>query len=108
MSSPNDAYSSSGTPNETVKTPEQRRQVLAQQVRSLVTQGGRVESQNEFDAVIANGQPINHTLHAIVTFCTCGIWGLVWIVLALTGGVKRSMASVDEYGYVSVQKITTS
>lgn len=105
MSSP-EGY---GAPQESVKSPEQRKQVLAQQVRSLVTQGGRVESQNEFEAVVATGQPVNHTLHLIITVLTCVVlWGPVWLILTLTGGVKRSLVAVDEYGYVTVQKITTS
>ncbi|MGX6446846.1 hypothetical protein ACVU7I_02080 [Patulibacter sp. S7RM1-6] len=91
-----------------VKTVEERKLALTQQVRSLVTQGARIESQNEFEAVVAVGQPVNHTLHAIITLFTCGLWGLVWIVLGITGGVKRQMVTVDEYGYVSVQKITTA
>lgn len=93
---------------ETLKGAEDRKLALAQQVRGLVTQGGRVESQNEFDAVLATGQPVNHVLHAIITLFTCGIWGLVWIVLSITGGIKRQLVSVDEYGYVTVSKITTS
>lgn len=96
-----------GRPAGSVRSVDERRQLLAQQVRSMVTQGGRVESQNDFDAVIATGQPVNHVLHAILSFLTCGIWAVVWIVLVATGGVKRSMASVDEYGYITVQKILT-
>ena len=27
----------------------------------------------------------NHTLHLILTICTCGLWGFVWIVAAMMG-----------------------
>ena len=25
----------------------------------------------------------NHTLHFIITFCTCGLWVIVWIILTI-------------------------
>jgi hypothetical protein len=86
--------------------PEQRRALLAQQIASMVaSQGARVESQSDFQAVLATGQPVNHVLHAIIFFCTCGIWLLVWLILALTGGVKRHLVTVDEFGNVNVQPV---
>jgi len=88
--------------------PEQRRALLAQQIASMVaSRGARVESQSDFQAVLATGQPVNHVLHAIIFFCTCGIWLLVWLILALTGGVKRQLVTVDEFGNVNVQAIRT-
>ena len=89
------------------KGPEERRYALTEQVRMLVTQGARVESQNEYDAVVVNGKEINHTLHLILSVVTCGIWLLVWGGIAIWGGPTRQLATVDEYGHVSVQKITT-
>jgi hypothetical protein len=86
--------------------PEQRRALLGQQIASMVaSQGARVESQSDFQAVLATGQPVNHVLHAIIFFCTCGIWLLVWLILALTGGVRRQLVTVDEFGNVNVQAV---
>jgi hypothetical protein len=80
--------------------------MLAQQVASMVaSRGARVESQSEFQAVLATGQPVNHVLHAIIFFCTCGIWLLPWILLALFGGVKRNLVAVDDFGNVNVQSV---
>jgi hypothetical protein len=87
------------------KSAEERQRALAQQIRSMVTQGGRVESQSDFDAVIANGKEVNHVLHAILTVFTCLIWGIVWIVIAITGGVSRQLVAIDEYGDVLVQNV---
>jgi hypothetical protein len=28
-------------------------------------------------------RPFNHTLHLIITICTCGAWLPVWIILAI-------------------------
>ncbi len=87
------------------KSSEERRQILAQQVQFATTRGRRVESQMDYQAVLIEGKPVNHTLHAILTIFTCLIWGLVWAVIAATGGEKRELLLVDEYGNVQIQKM---
>jgi hypothetical protein len=89
------------------KPSDDRKRVLSQQIRSMVTAGGRIESQADFEAVIATGKDVNHTLHAILTLATCLMWGLPWAVIAATGGVKRQLVTVDEFGDVLVQRIET-
>jgi hypothetical protein len=89
------------------KLADDRKRALSQQVRSMVTAGGRIESQSDFEAVIATGKDVNHTLHAILTVATCLLWGLPWAVVAATGGVKRQLVTVDEFGDVLVQRIET-
>lgn len=79
---------------------QQRRAALAQAVAQSVASGGRVESQSDFQAIIVYGQRVNHTLHAILTIFTCLLWGIVWIIVATTGGEKRSVLMVDEYGNI--------
>ena len=79
--------------------------MLAQAVQSDVVKGGRVESQQDFQAVVVFGKPVNHVLHLILTLVTCGIWGIVWIALAIFGGENRVMVVVDEYGNVLRQKL---
>jgi hypothetical protein len=87
-------------------SPEARRQALAQHIATAVaTQGARVESQSDFQAVLLTGQVVNHVLHAILTLFTCGIWGIVWLLIVLTGGVKRHLLQVDDYGNVLVQHV---
>jgi hypothetical protein len=87
------------------KSSDERKARLAQTIGGQVAGGARVESQSDYQAVLVRGKPINHTLHLILTLVTCLIWGLVWIVLAITGGEKRSIASVDDFGNVSVQRM---
>jgi hypothetical protein len=89
------------------KPADERKRALSQQVRSMVTAGGRIESQADFEAVIATGNDVNHTLHAILTLATCFMWGLPWAVIAATGGVKRQLVTIDEFGDVLVQRIET-
>ena len=38
---------------------------------------------------MVRGQRVNHLLHFIVGFLTLGLWWVVWLILALTGGEKR-------------------
>ena len=46
------------------------------------------------------GKPVNHLLHLILTIVTVGLWGIVWIIVALTGGERRMQIAIDEYGNV--------
>jgi hypothetical protein len=82
-----------------------RRNILAQQIQASAVRGLRVESQDRYQAILLEGQPVNHVLHAILTLGTCGLWGIVWAVLAATGGQKRHLISVDEYGNVVHQQL---
>lgn len=94
-----------GAVSSTRKSSDDRKALLAQTVSSEIAQGARIESQSEYQAVLVRGKPINHILHLILTLVTCGIWGIVWIILASTGGEKRSVASVDDFGNVTVQRL---
>ncbi len=55
--------------------------------------------------MLIEGKPINNTLHAILTVFTCLLWGIVWAVIAATGGEKRELLLVDEYGNVQIQHL---
>lgn len=79
---------------------EDRKARLAQAVANEVAGGRRVESHSDFQAVVVEGKPVNHVLHLILTLVTCGLWGFVWLVLALMGGEKRYVLSIDAYGNV--------
>lgn len=92
----------------TKKTAEERKALLAQAIQTQVVGGGRVESQSDFQAVIIKGHKVNHVLHFIIGFFTFFLWWIVWAVIAITGGEKRSMISVDEFGNVLVQRISKS
>jgi hypothetical protein len=91
--------------NTTRRSGDERKAILARQLQSAVARGLRIESQSDYQAVLVEGKPVNHTLHAIITIFSCGLWGIVWIVLAITGGEKREMIVVDEFGNVQLQKL---
>jgi hypothetical protein len=87
------------------KSSEARKAALAQAIQNEVVQGGRIESQSDFQAVVVFGKPVNHILHLILTIVTCLVWGIVWIAMLIWGGEKRVMVSIDEYGNVLRQEI---
>lgn len=87
------------------KTAEERKELLARTLAGQIAAGGRVESQSDFQAVVVNGKKVNHVLHLILTLVTLGFWVIIWIALAIFGGEKRSMVTVDEFGNASVQKV---
>jgi hypothetical protein len=85
-------------------TPQRRTDVLARRLRSLESQGWRVESQTRFEVVVAHAAP-NHVLHGILTFLFIGLWAPVWITLASQGGMKRRAISVDQWGNLRTKRL---
>jgi pyruvate/2-oxoglutarate dehydrogenase complex dihydrolipoamide acyltransferase (E2) component len=92
----------------TRRTADERKVILSQQLQTAAARGLRIESQSDFQAVLVEGKPVNHTLHAILTIFTCLLWGIVWAIIAGTGGESRQMVVVDEFGNVLWQKLGKS
>ncbi len=90
---------------QTDKTDSERKALLANTLQGQVANGARIESQGDFQAVVVRGHRVNHLLHFFIGLITLGIWWLVWIVIAITGGEKRQMITVDQFGNVFVQKV---
>lgn len=89
----------------TRRTADERKVILSQQLQTAAARGLRIESQSDFQAILVEGKPVNHTLHAILTIFTCLLWGIVWAIIAATGGESRQMVVVDEFGNVLWQKL---
>ena len=87
------------------KTSEERKEALSRLITSQLSQGWRIESQSDFQAVLLRGHGVNHVLHLLITFFTVGLWGIVWIALVLLGGEKRQVAQVDEWGNPAISKL---
>lgn len=87
------------------KTDVERKALLANTLQGQVANGARIESQSDFQAVVVRGHRVNHLLHFLIGFITFFLWWIVWLVLAITGGEKRQMVSVDQFGNVFVQKV---
>jgi hypothetical protein len=86
------------------KSAEERKELLAKQIQNAAATGARVETQSDFQAIVVRGKPVNHVLHGVLTLFTLGVWGIVWIILALTGGENGQMLLVDEWGNPSIQQ----
>lgn len=87
-------------PPSSVATPEQRRRNLANALQMDVAAGWRVESQTDESAVLVKGGVTNHTLHLILTILSCGMWGLVWLIMVVVNQRKAVVLRVDDYGNV--------
>jgi hypothetical protein len=82
-------------------SPEMRRALLNQALMAKATRGFRVESQHDFQAVVVKPANVNHVVHLIVTLLTCGLWLLVWLIIAMSAKTTRMIMYVDEFGQVS-------
>jgi hypothetical protein len=77
---------------------EGRKATLDAALQRAEADGWRVESRTDLQATLAKGKKLNTTLHLILTIVTVGIWGIVWFILWITGGIKHRLITVDEYG----------
>lgn len=89
----------------TKKSAEERKELLARQIQSAAATGARVETQSDFQAIVVRGKPVNHVLHGLITLFTIGIWAIGWLIIGLTGGEKREMLVVDDWGNPNIQKL---
>lgn len=79
-----------------------RQQRLQEYVSGYVasTRGG-VENATPYTAVVITGQKVNHVLHLLISVLLCGFWLPIWLLIAITGGEKRHVISVDQCGNVT-------
>ena len=71
----------------------------------MVRDGYRVESQTDYQAILVRGRRPNHLLHLILSIVTLGLWAIfVWLPVAVFGGEKRRVVTVDAYGNVATTK----
>ena len=63
-------------------------------------------SENLTAVLKKEGEKVNHTLHGIITFLTCGAWGLVWLPLHLRAGKdSRIRVSIDDSGNLVEEEV---
>jgi hypothetical protein len=88
------------------KSTDERKYLLAQRVAQMAGEGYRVESQSDFMAVMVSGRRVNHLLHFFIGIFTLGLWWIAWLIMALAGGERRQVVTVDEYGNLVVGRRT--
>ena len=67
-----------------------------------------METQGDFNAVIRfGGKPINHVLHLVLTVCTAGLWGFVWVIMYVMYTTSNKTVSLltDDFGNVLRQNV---
>ncbi|MCY4380264.1 MAG: hypothetical protein OXC40_01665, partial [Proteobacteria bacterium] len=45
------------------------------------------------EAVVANKHVPNHAFHLMVTICTFGLWGLIWLCFCFSSVDKQSVCT---------------
>jgi hypothetical protein len=83
----------------------ERRTLLLGALDGQLADGARIESQDDFHAVLVRGRPIRHLMHFVISLLTIGIWCPIWILTTAVGGEKRTTVDVDRFGNVFVKSI---
>ena len=65
-------------------------------IADYVRKGYRVESKDQYQAVLVKGGRVNHWAHGIATLCTLGCWSPIWAIRAVVGGESRTIVSEDK------------
>lgn len=74
----------------------ERRGALDSRVARELAEGGSLESQSGYTAVIVKGKRVNHILHVILSVITAGFWLIVWAILMLTNKRQRVVLHVND------------
>lgn len=84
---------------------EDRRQLLDDTVQKWAANGWRVEQRDGYQATLVKGKRVNHILHLLLTIITAGVWAIVWIALAIAGGQRHQVVSIDPSGKLVATKV---
>ncbi|GAA1143774.1 hypothetical protein [Nocardioides aquiterrae] len=68
--------------------------------RQVGENAARVDHEGPHGVVLAYQRPVSHLLHALLTLLTGGLWGVVWIVVAVNRRYDRVRLEMDPYGHV--------
>lgn len=60
----------------------------------------RVDHEGPHGVLLAYKVRVSHGLHLVLTILTGGLWGFVWIGVALSSGYDRVRLETDPYGHV--------
>jgi hypothetical protein len=95
-----DAEPVPGNDGASVKTPEQRKQILDRSLQTSSAQGWSVETRSEFQATVAKRKAVSYALNVFLTIITLGLWKYAFLRSGMRGEVKRHTISVDAHGNV--------
>jgi hypothetical protein len=87
------------------RSDEERRTLLLGAIDGQLGDGARIDSQDDFSAVLVRGRPTRHLMHFVISLLTIGTWSPVWILITAVGGEKRTTIDVDRFGNVFVKSV---
>ena len=76
-------------------------------ISNLSLDGWRILDKNEkrLECVLEKGQDFNHTVHVILTLCTC-VWGIVWYLQYEKNKPKRIRIGFDKSGNLREETVS--
>jgi hypothetical protein len=83
---------------------EQRSELLEEAMFNHC-RGARIESRSPTQAVLLLGGRLPgaaHVVFALLTIFTCGLFGIIWLIVAATSRQRRVSIAVDPYGNVII------
>jgi hypothetical protein len=84
-------------------SPHQRAEILDEAIATHYP-WARVDSRTDTQAVLFLGGGVPGAIHvilALITIVTCGLFGIIWLVIAATSPERRAYVAVDSYGNVT-------
>lgn len=85
-------------------TDAERKAMLAQAVANEVRDGWHVQSQMDFQAVMAKGKRTSHGVHIFLSLITLGLWLPVWAVVWYMNRDQSEVITIDPYGNTNIAK----
>lgn len=86
-------------------TPAERRHLLSRQLAVMEEEGKRIAFHGDYQAIVADGTPVNHILHLMLSFFTVGLWAIIWMVDISFHKESKELVRVDSEGNVTVSGI---
>lgn len=86
-------------------TPAERRRFLSRQLAVMEEEGKRIVFHGDYQAIVADGTPVNHILHLMLSFFTVGLWAIIWMVDISFHKESKELVRVDSEGNVTVSEI---
>jgi hypothetical protein len=88
---------------------EEKFQRFSNIISTKTLQGFMVADRNDKALVavlVKQGEKVNHLLHFLIFFLTCGLWAFVWLYLAIfKAREQRVRISIDSAGNSNEEKI---
>ena len=80
---------------------ERGQRALARAVEDQVaSNGANVVYDGPSGVILGYQRPVSHVFHAVMTVVTAGLWGVVWLALALRRREDRVRFDIDAWGNV--------